>query len=134
MGVTIGCKNAPINYDLPYFGFFRLRCDIAKYCDEELGDLYKQINDMDTDQFNAKLHKLIKRNRIPVKIIDFCLQPDCDGKISFDTCRIIYERIKNKGKEKEIYGYAGQPNPFTFYDFKTVLQNCITERKPLIWY
>lgn len=118
-----------------------LRKKVAMLCNEEFGKHYDTITKAPTMQperdtffheFDKMTAKLISEKKICVKIVDFCLQSDIQGRIHYGACKLIYDRIKDYD-DHVCYGYAGQPNRFMFFDFKNLLKECIDNKCDLVW-
>lgn len=143
MGVALGnCKNM---IALGYFGFQRLRSKVAELLDEEFGNRYKDIPDVQRqayqsdnsekvwEAYNNQLNEIIDRKHLNDNVLDFLFQADCNGKLSYKACRSLYSIIKDYDDDV-IYGYSGQKNPVKFADFKAIVEDCCKHRRQLIWY
>ena len=143
MGIALGnCKNM---IALGHFGFQRLRSKVAELLDEEFGNRYKDIPDIQRqayqsdssekvwEVYNNQLNEIIDRNHLDDNVLEFLFQPDCNGKLSYKVCRSLYNVIKDYDDDI-IYGYSGQKNPAKFADFKAIVEDCYKHRRQLIWY
>ena len=52
-----------------------------------------------------------------MKIVDFCLQSDCEGSIRYGACKELLKVIGNYD-DNICYGYAGREDCAMFRDFK----------------
>lgn len=141
MGLTIECKKTGRNYDLSYNSFNRLRERIAELCSPEFGKHYRTLrktllsgtdNARFFEEFDEKTADLLEKKLVHIKIVDFCLQSDYEGKIHYGTCKKIYRYIKDCDDDT-CYGYAAYPNHMTFENFKSLLLECYENKSDLIW-
>lgn len=99
MGVTIYCKKTGTGIDMGYFGFNRLRNKVAELAGEPFGSHIAKLDHPPYltaclfateekkkalfDEYNAETQRMIDEKLVSEKIVDFCLQPDCEGKIRY---------------------------------------------------
>ena len=144
MGICIKCKKTGTSYDLGCGGFFSLREKVASLCSREFGEHYSTLSlapvlningsrDSFFEAFDWKTQKLINEGKISENIVDFLLQTDVNGEIPYEACSEILEHIKNYDDDV-CYGYAGRPDCFMFHHFKELLQECVSNQSPLVWY
>lgn len=150
MGVTL--SGPDISDDIPPSGFFRLRRDIAYMLSKNLGDLYDSMidilhsdDDRKKDQWETDINAAINdflssHNKTDEKIIDFLFESDCDGSITYGTCKKIINLIDSLNDDRKqeffhtIYGYAGWGGKACHgYDVYQILKSCTDNRKPLRW-
>lgn len=141
MGITLKCKKTGTDYDMGYFDFMRLREKVAELCSEEFGKHYKKlfyapaIGEARAEffqEFDKKTQELLDAKAVHIKIADFCLQSDCNGKIQYGACKEIYKHVKDYDDDY-CYGYSASPNAMTFKDFKHLLLECIENKSQLVW-
>ena len=100
MGVTIKCKKTGRNIDLGCSGFMRLRKKVAELMGGPFYSHYKKLYDAPSlmrpdeekkfyTQWDTEAIRLITENNIPVKVVNFLLESDCDGKIRYGACKEI---------------------------------------------
>lgn len=139
MGVTIHSPNFSI--DMGYFGFERLRQKIADLTAKDIGEHYKALlggaagkeNDVWIESYNRKTEELAEKyNGRYNKILNFLYAPDCDGKVSYGTCKDMLHVIGDYD-DNILYGYAGRPDCAKFADFRKLLEDCVENKKPLRW-
>ena len=148
MGLTIYCKKTGHGIDMGYGGFSRLRDKIAELAGEPFGSHVKKLGQNPYmfssltmtpeqrkalfDEYNAETQRMVDEKLVSIKIVDFCLQPDCGGKIRYGACKEIL-RIIGDYDNNVIYGYCGCTNPAKFADFKAILQECVDNRCMMVW-
>lgn len=136
MGITIGCKKSGTSYDLGCGSFLNLRTKIAELCSKEFGEHYEKLSylhsDKEFEEFDKKTMELIDKKAVSIKVVDFCLQPDCKGKIRYGACKEIYKHIKDYD-DNICYGYAGRPDCMMFKDFIALVKECYEKKADLIW-
>lgn len=142
MGTTIYAKKGK-GIDLGGGGFWNLRTKVAELCSPEFGEHYKTLDDGFRlcgeprreffKKFDEETARLIKEKKVHYKVASFCLQPDCDGKVGYGACKIIYEHIKDYDDDI-LYGYCGRPDCAMFKDFKEIVKQCIDLKCDLVWH
>lgn len=140
MGVTVQCKKTHHSFDLSYGGFLRLRRRVAILTGEPFASHYKSLlehhrcfegADPFYDEFDQKTELMILKKQVSVKVVDFCLQPDCDGSIRYGACKKLLEIIGDYSNNNN-YGYAHRP--VRFADFTTLLKECVEHKCDLVWF
>lgn len=147
MSVTLQCKKTGTGIDMGYGGFSRLRDKVAELAGEPFASHMKKL-DLQTcmrlqfaskeerDKFNAdfdaETQRMIDAKQVSAKIVDFCLQPDCEGSIRYGACKEILKVIGDYD-DNIAYGYAGRKDCAMFKDFKVLLQECVDNRCMLVW-
>ena len=136
MGVTIRCKKTGTSHYLGYGGFLNLRGKVAELCSKEFGEhfarLIKLHSNEEFEEFDRKTKELLDRKVVSIKIVDFCLQSDCGGKIRYGACKEIYNHIKDYD-DNICYGYAGRPDCMMFKDFVALVKECYENKSDLVW-
>lgn len=106
MGVTIYCKKTGRSIDMGYGGFDRLRNKVAELAGEPFASHYaklstpeymfclnKQRRESLYAEFDAETQRMVDEGIVPIKIVDFCLQPDCEGKSIMALARKSLKRL-----------------------------------------
>lgn len=134
MSVSIFTKEKDIA-DIGYGEFRKFRIIVAEAFDKEYAQLYKQIS-TDSSQnkiIDEKINNLIKKKQYMQDdnkyVIEFLHQPDCDGKISPEACKKIYDVLKNV-KSNETFGYLYE---ISLNDIKNELLNCYNKQLDFQW-
>ena len=83
-------------------------------------------------QWDTEAIRLITENNIPVKVVNFLLESDCDGKIRYGACKEILKVIGDYD-DNICYGYAGRNDCAMFRDFKAILQDCVDNKCDMVW-
>lgn len=142
MGVTIECKKGNKAIDMGYGGFANLRRRVAKLTGEPFsshyeGLFYAPIFEEERKQyfeaFDQRTAEMIEKKLVPIKVVDFCLQPDCGGKIRYGACKELLKIIGDYD-DNILYGYAGRKDCAKFADFKAILQECVEKKSDMVWW
>lgn len=151
MGVMLYCKKTGRNMNMGYGGFNRLRNKVAELAGEPFASHYAKLSrpeymfcvTPDVTQklyaeFDAETQRIISEGKVSFKIVDFCLQSDCEGKIRYGVCKEILKAIGDYDDDHTYYGYAhygphGITGSGTLSDFKAILQDCVDNKCMLIW-
>ena len=114
-------------------GFLRLRSKISELVGEPWASHYKALveerirdekeREKFYEDFDKKTEELLNKKRVSVKIVDFCLQSDCEGSIRYGACKELLKVIGNYD-DNICYGYAGREDCAMFRDFKKILEDC----------
>ena len=141
MGVIIKSKNLRAN--MGYGGFSRFRAKVALLSHVEFGKHYAKLEEAMSlfgiereeyfKKYNTKTKELIKENIVIVEIANFCYQSDCEGSISQDQAKQIYEKIKDYD-DNICYGYAGRPDCTMFSDLKNIFKDCAENGATIEWF
>lgn len=143
MGLTIICAPTGSNIDMSYGSFSNLRCKIAMaFSPDLLGPHYckmyeaplkgKRRNDF-FDRWDKEWERITTENAFDMKVIDFLLEPDCDGIADIETCGKVYEIVKNFSDKESIVHLCWE-HPYTVGDFKRILLDCIENNCEMEWY
>lgn len=141
MGVTIRCKRTGRSIDLGCGGFANLREKVAELCGDPWASHYAKLShapysDKEAKAFYKEFDKetahILKTKKVSVKIVDFCLQSDCEGSIRYGACKQILKVIADYD-DNICYGYVGRPDCAMFRDFKTILQECVKSKCDMVW-
>ena len=140
MGITITATNSKYDFDMGYGGFFNLRKNIALALDKDFGENYADLGTCYTkEQFaqNDRVAEMIINSKGLDKeysdVIDFLYMSDCEGKISYKTCRKILNLIKDIDYGNKGFRYVMLMNN-DYGEFKEFLQECVSHRRNLRWY
>lgn len=145
MGITINGKYkgelSPYELSMSYSTFFRLRLVIAKNLNDNFGKHYERLTDFratkeEWDAYDNETQRIIEQEHLEdkrwqQKIIDFLFMPDTNGKISYGTCKRLYDLVKNEN-DSDIYGYAMIGNN-TMGEFKRLLHDTYVNGGYLKW-
>ena len=143
MGVTIKCKKTGRGIDLGYSGFARLRNKVAELMGEPFYSHYMKLDkapvSMRPDEekkfyteWDVEAIRLVRENDLPVKVVNFLLESDCEGKIRYGACKAILKVIGDYD-DNICYGYAGRSDCAMFRDFKAILQDCVDNKCDMVW-
>lgn len=147
MGLTL--TDHIYSLDIPYSGFYRLRCDIACMMSDDIGAYYGKMPEALAgderskrsweDGINKALNDYLDEQKSYMsRVADFLFLPDCEGSITYGACRHIADLIdKNGGVDfmDRIYGYAGWGGKACRgRDIYRLLKECATLKKRLVWY
>lgn len=140
MGVTIsGNYKKSISLDVPYNSLIIIRKAVAKAWDKVFGAHYATLSYCsDYEKFNDTANKIINSERLKGKtekdtdILDFLFAPDVEGKISYKTCKKIYDLIKDNSLNCCLRYAVYSHNDWG--DFKQLLKECYSHRANLVWY
>lgn len=139
MGVSITCVKTDHTIDMGYFGFARLRCKIAELADDPIAKLYVPMFEAPLDMRNAAMERwnqniddIIAKRKVPAKLVDFLIQPDCGGHLGHGGCKLLLKIIGDYDDDVA-YGYAGRKNCAMFKDFRQTLQECVEHRCKMVW-
>lgn len=75
---------------------------------------------------------MLNKKCVSVKIVDFCLQSDCEGSIRYGACKELLKVIGNYD-DNICYGYAGREDCAMFRDFKKILEDCAEHKCNMVW-
>ncbi len=143
MGVSISCKKTGNSIDMGYFGFLALREKVAELAGGPFAEHYLTLNESFSlpidkrksfyDDFNKTTEEIVRQKQADIKIVDFCLQPDCGGEIGYGACKNIL-KVVGDYDDDICYGYLAMSDCATFSDFKQLLQECVDTKSNLVWY
>lgn len=128
MGVTIRSKN--YSCDMSYGGFSRFRSIIAEDFGETLLNHYKKLliigaSEKDEEylkNYDKETEKIMRENNIPIEVVDFLYQADCDGKIDEKQASIIYKIIERLD-DQLAFGYIGRRDCARMKDLKLIMKD-----------
>ena len=133
MGICL--RNKEYSMDMGYGSFGNLRKKIALLLNKDFGENYLLLSQCRTiDDYSKnddRANRLIKEHNLDTDIIDFLYQPDNDGKISYKTCKKIYDVVKDYD-DNCMYGYVHSNHSFSY--FKDMLKNCYSKHRNLYWH
>lgn len=132
MGVTINATNSTYSFNTGYISFFWFRQKIASCIDKEFGEWYaKQVTNSNKEVVD-KLDELIEANNFDDGLMDFLFQSDCDGSVSYKTCKKIYDVIKDVDFKNEGFRY-GTYRHNDWEEFKNFLLECYSHKRKMRW-
>lgn len=147
MGLTL--NGYGVSSDIPYSGFYRLRCDIASMLSDDIGQLYAKMPDtlrgsesmrkQWENEINAAINGYLDSHSIIMaKVTDFLFMSDEEGMITYGTCKALVRLIDKKGGPEfssTVYGYAGWGDKACRgRDILNILKSCADNKKPMVWY
>lgn len=146
MGVTISCRKTGRSIDLGGGGFFNLRNKVSYLVGDPWASHYRKLEDIfrkafsmsDEERrqaynaFDAETERLLAEKKVSFKVVDFLLQPDCEGLIRYGACKELLKIIGDYD-DNVLYGYIGRPDCAKFRDFKAILQDCADNKCDMIW-
>lgn len=99
MGLHATAKGIDKDYNGGYIGFMIFRIQLAKAIDTEFGDYYERyIRNTDfSDEDLEKLNDIIATNKDynMDAIAEFLFHSDCDGSLSYQVCKKLYNTLKD---------------------------------------
>lgn len=136
MGVTIGNKEKEL--DCGYAGFNRLRTHIAGLISEEFKNFYDEPGIFARtqeywDNYDQKLYEvMVPKFHIEGGVLKFLFLPDCDGKLSHQACKQLWNLIKDDNNDF-LFGYVGRSDCAKYSEFKEIIKMCAKNRWVLRW-
>ena len=137
MGITITATNPKYEFDMGYFGFFKLRREIALALNEEFGMNYAHLIRCDTQEeyaANDKIaNQIIQKNHLDryADVLDFLYMPDSAGEVGYKTCGNILSLIQNRKSDIRFRYSLMQHNDWE--EFKEFLKDCYSHHKKMRW-
>lgn len=132
MGVTIGNKEKSL--DCGYAGFNILRTHIAGLISKEFKTFYNEpgifVRTQEYwDNYDRKLYEVIvPKYHIEEGVLKFLFLPDCDGKLSYQACKQLWNLIKDDNNDF-LFGYVGRLDCAKYSEFKEIVKMCA--KKPM---
>lgn len=140
MGYTIYATNSSHSFDGGMGGFMNLRINIAKAWDKEFGEHYATLahchSKDDYELFDLIANKILSDERFKDEdkdILDFLFASDCEGEISYKTCKKIYNLIKDIDFGNKIFTYGAYSDGKDYERFKEFLLECYRYRRKMRW-
>lgn len=136
MGLRIYANNSKEDFYCGYGGFMSLRTNIALAFDKEFGECYAHLTPLNEAQVITKANAILSQDRFSDEdkdIIDFLFASDCDGEISYKTCKKIYDLIKDIDFGNEIFTYGAHSDGKDYEYFKEFLLECYSHRRKMRW-
>ena len=143
MGITLSCKKTGRSIDLGG-GFLRLRRKVAELYGGPFVAVYNEICSYDPlfctdesaaafdDRVSAKIERILNARQADIKIVDFLLQSDIEGRIRYGACKNILKAIGDYD-DNLLYGYVGRPDCAKFADFRKILEDCVATKSDMVW-
>lgn len=137
MGFTITATNSTYHFSGGYGGFICLRTEIALAFNKEFGEHYRTLpsccfSNERLEIYNKKANKIIAMENLEengADILDFLYASDCDGgKVSYKTCKKIYDLIKDIDFGDKTFTYAAHSDGKDYEHFKEFLLDCYNMR------
>lgn len=144
MGVNLysNSKKVTQEFNMSYGGFFLLRSQIANAFDKEFGEHYSQLLKAScslsgsTEAFNKKMNQILADKRFNGKddILDFFFASDCEGIISYQTCKKLYDIIKDVDFQSGFqYGNFSNGTEEDWNDLKEFFLECYKAKVSARW-
>lgn len=144
MGISIyGNYKNSICIDGSSSSLTKIRNQVALAWDKEFGKHYITLDNCDDyEEFDKKANEILAADRFDssekdgVKgndqdIIDFLFASDYNGKVSYKTCKKIYELIKDVEYRGNLRYMVESHNDWE--DFKKLLRDCYSHRCYMKW-
>lgn len=142
MGITIRANGVLRSFYCSYFGFKRLRDNVAKVFDEDFGLIYSDVllSMLNPEDWKKRLNNILelKNKTGEIKdcdndILDFLFERDCEGKAGYKTCKKIYDLIKDVDFTGKVFTYAAYSDGKDYEYFKEFLKECYSKRATMRW-
>lgn len=144
LGVNLysNSKKVTHEFNMGYGGFFSLRSQIANAFDKEFGEHYSQLLKAScslsggTEAFNKKMNQILADERFDGKddILDFFFASDCEGTISYQTCKKLYDIVKNADFQSGFqYGNFSNGIEKDWNDLKEFFLECYKAKVSARW-
>lgn len=135
----VNLTNNNIELQIGYAGFNNLREKIAFLTAKDIGEHYRNLKKAPRcdspsrkqffKDYNEKISFLDKKYNYEYEnILDFLYACNCGGTIDLETCKDIYNIIKDC-KNNDTFS-----KDCTFEDFKNLLKDCIEKEIGFEWY
>ena len=138
MGVDVYCRKTGKSMTLGCGGFLRWRLKIAELYDKRWYEHYKQLADAPLykgeswyKDFDRETERLLNVEGVDIRIVDFCLQSDCGGSVTYGTCKKILKAIGDYTNDVA-YTYVAYAD-HDWDKLKAILQDCVTTKSRLVW-
>lgn len=139
VGVTLICEYTKKNMDMGYGGFNRLRKKVAELAGEPFYSHYMKLDDLVLgftpdevlQEFDQETYRMLRAGEASPHVVTFCMQPDCEGRVTWKTCRKLLKIIGDYDDDIA-YGYAARTH-CGFKDFKAILQDCVKRKCSMRW-
>ena len=136
MGITIYAKNSTYNFDMGCGSFFNLRKNIATILNNDFGEHYSKLiychSKQDFEEHDRIANELIEKHHLDEDILNFLYMSDCEGKVSYRTCKKIYDLIKDVDFNNKVLRYVAYSHN-DYEEFKLFLKECFSYRRNMIW-
>lgn len=142
MGITIHANGVSRSFDCGYFGFAKLRNNIAEAFDKDFAVIYSYglLATWKPKDLEKRLNNILtlKNKTGEIKdcdndILDFLFESDCEGKASYETCKKIYDLIKDIDFTGKIFTYGAYSDGKDYEYFKEFLKECYDKRAMMLW-
>lgn len=143
MGLTIGCRKTGRSMDMGGGGFLRLRRKVAELAGGPFVPVYREVcawypgsNNETAEEFDARIEKAVNEmlatKQADIKIVDFLLQSDMEGRIRYGACKNILRAIGDYDDDV-FYGYVSHGDRAQFRQFRRILEDCVETKSDLVW-
>ena len=143
MGLTIRCRKTGRSMDMGGGGFLRLRRKVAELAGGPFVPVYREVyawytgsNNETAEEFDARIVKAVNEmlatKQADIKIVDFLLQSDMEGRIRYGACKNILRAIGDYDDDV-FYGYVRHGDRARFRQFRRILEDCVETKSDLVW-
>lgn len=142
MGLTIyGENHSPIptrEFHGSYNMLKIIREEVLKAYDDELYKIYVDLlkEKKRYREFNKKANERISlisyESKYDENILDFLFSSNIRGKINYETCKKIYDLIKDTSCNKNL-NYFAYKTYNDWEEFKNLLLDCYHQKANLVW-
>lgn len=137
MGISLYAKKNPsVSMDMSCGTFGQLRLQVAKLAGNPWYTHYQQLylpplrkTSEFCKEFDEQTKRFCREKLVSPKVVDFCMQADCEGVVRYGACKILLKVIGNYTNQ-ERYGYGKYTS---FSDFTSILQECVKQKCNLVW-
>lgn len=138
MGVTIYAKGVERSFGCGYIGFEHLRSRICEVYDKDFCNVYSDMTlaVMHKKEWVTKINAILEIKQFPDEdedILNFLFASDCEGKISYKTCKKIYDLIKDVDFGGRTFTYMAYSDGKDYENFKEFLRECYRKRTCMRW-
>ena len=140
MGLKLMCEYTKRRLDFGYFGsgFNCLQRKIAKLAGEPFFSHYSKLFDLMSNpnpeillSYDFETERLIRSGKVSPHVVDFCLQPDCGGFVTWRACRKLLQIID--GYDNVVVSYYAVSSTITLGDVGQILKDCVKHKCSMRW-
>ena len=136
MGISVYAKNSSYDFCMGYGGFSRLRRKIAHALNEKFGEHYETLfrcRSLESfSEHDRVTDALVEELSLDEDIVDFLYLPDCNGSVSYRTCRKLYDLLKDRDISDVGFQYESCRGD-DWNDFKKFLLECYQKHRRMRW-
>lgn len=75
---------------------------------------------------------MLAAKQADIKIVDFLLQSDMEGRIRYGACKNILKAIGDYDDDI-FYGYVSHGDMSRFRQFRRILEDCVETKSDMVW-